>query len=494
MQFGSWRDSIDGGTLDASATNPDLDCRDLHDRYFVIGDDGKAYHTWHPPVKDGCEFRHEHGDNAKDSNIFNYAKGYPPFGYAAAQQGGHAGTRVEGHFGHKVVVANDVRLGVGNPQNDGETNIRSAGIICQWFSKLHQGAFSTDAVSNHLHEYFLNLQCQNDGQARLDGFTPNPGANDIQFAVKGLAQWGLPNTIEILGMKLPGGSKKLDDTPSQVVSELALPWNGNISPVTPAQPAVPGDASGGMREFEDIHSRRWLSWDYPSAMKQPELWSGNSGMPSIYIPNGGSLRFAPYYVVKNPIRLLQPDYVSTLGLDDEAPSSDQNVSYIVKPTVEWCYSDDFPRMRIENRFCSILPETYPGPDYWKSADSPFNATVRALNFKEIAYKNQAGPATWCTDSFGNDPSNVNTEGKCPGKVLQRGNSRDNSHWNNFLNTGQNVNSSLERWEFGYDKNTSTWTADRKTPSPDANGNFNSSGIGFEWIINHGNAQGVRSPN
>jgi len=449
-------------------------------------------------VEDGCVFRHEHGDDAKQSNIFDYANGYPPFGYAAAQQGGHSSTRVEGHFGHKVVVANDIQLAVGSPQNDGLSNIRSAGITCQWFSKLHQGAFSVDAISNHLHEYFLNLQCLNDGQPRTDGLTPNQGANDIQFSVKGLVQWGLPNMIEILGMSIPGRMKNLNDTPSQVASELPLPWNGEIRPVTPALPDSPGDASGGMREFEDIHSRRWLSWDAPSKMKQPELWSGNSGGPSIYMPNGGSLRFAPYYVVKNPIRMLQPDYVSRLGLNDNAPSSETEFSYVVKPTVEWCYQaqpgDGSPRMRIENRFCSILPETYPGPDYWKSAESPFNATVRAVNFKDIVYRNQSGPAAWCTDSFGNFPSETDAEGKCPGKVLQRGNSRDNSHWFNFLGTGQNVSGSLERWEFGYDSNSRTWNADRKVPTLNDTGNYNSSGIGFEWIINHGNAPGVRSPN
>jgi len=299
-------------------------------------------------------------------------------------------------------------------------------------------------------------------------------------------------------MKIPGGMKQLNDTPSQVVSELPLPWNGNITPVTPALPATPGDGSGGMREFEDIHSRRWLSWDYPSKMKQPELWSGNSGGPSINMPNGGSLRFAPYYVVKNPIRMLQPDYVSNLGLDDEAPTTEANISYFVKPTVEWCYgpagADGSPRMRIENRFCAILPATYPGPDYWKSAESPFNATVRAVNFKDIVYRNQGGPSVWCTDSFGNNPSNATSDGKCPGAVVQRGNSRDNSHWINFFGNGQNVSGSLERWQFGYDNISGTWNADRQTPSPDTNGDYDSSGIGFEWIINHGNAEGVRSPN
>jgi hypothetical protein len=45
---------------------------EVHDRYFVIGPDGRKYRTWHPvtvpidpsnPSRGTCTFAHEHGDN-----------------------------------------------------------------------------------------------------------------------------------------------------------------------------------------------------------------------------------------------------------------------------------------------------------------------------------------------------------------------------------------------------------------------------------------------
>lgn len=107
-------------------------CKDEHDKYWVMGPDDKAYHTWHP-AKDpdtGCVFQHEHGMDPAASKVFDTAGGYPPFGYVHQQlhveEGvvnphghpvGDQHARHEDHFGHKVYVANDTRRATFRPQD-----------------------------------------------------------------------------------------------------------------------------------------------------------------------------------------------------------------------------------------------------------------------------------------------------------------------------------------------------------------------------------------
>ncbi len=70
----------------------------IHDSYFVIGDDGKKYSTWHPAIDPvtGCSFGHEHGADPRTSKANSTM---PAFGYAAEQAG-----MAEAHAGFKVMV------------------------------------------------------------------------------------------------------------------------------------------------------------------------------------------------------------------------------------------------------------------------------------------------------------------------------------------------------------------------------------------------------
>jgi len=146
----------------------------LHDRFSVIGPDGKRYPTWHPAVVTDpatgkpCTFGHEHGDDPGTSDIFGWvathlsAAGYQafagvPFGLAAealnAWADGHPGTpkRAEDHVGYKVDVANDVAL-LGA---DGG----SLGVTCDYLTVVHQGSHSPDALSNNAHELLYATRC-----------------------------------------------------------------------------------------------------------------------------------------------------------------------------------------------------------------------------------------------------------------------------------------------------------------------------------------------
>ena len=151
----------------------------LHDRFSVIGPDGKRYPTWHPPTITNpatgrtCTFGHEHGDDPKTSDIAPWvsehlaAAGYEnyagvPFGLAAEALNtwadGHPGTarRSEDHVGYKVDVANDVPL-LGS---DGG----ALGVACDYLTVVHQGSHSADALSNNAHELLYATRCDDGTQ------------------------------------------------------------------------------------------------------------------------------------------------------------------------------------------------------------------------------------------------------------------------------------------------------------------------------------------
>lgn len=81
---------------------------EVHDRYTVVGPNGKVYRTWHPqrvpldannPNGPSCLFAHEHGDDPRTS-LANPS--LPPFGYIADV----TSHPVEAHEGFKVFVVN----------------------------------------------------------------------------------------------------------------------------------------------------------------------------------------------------------------------------------------------------------------------------------------------------------------------------------------------------------------------------------------------------
>ena len=150
-----------GRTYGAWSPSKPGDCpKWLHDTYWVRGDDGKVYPTWHPPVeydpetKSYCTFGHEHGDNPRGSKAADVG-GMPAFGIVneALAPNTVALQRNEDHFGHKVRVVNDIKMydpKTGKPQT------------CSIALKLHQGTHSPDALVNTAHEIITWGRC--DGQ------------------------------------------------------------------------------------------------------------------------------------------------------------------------------------------------------------------------------------------------------------------------------------------------------------------------------------------
>jgi len=146
----------------------------VHDRYSVIGPDGRRYPTWHPPTTvdpatgQTCTFGHEHGDDPSTSDLYRWVASHLaasgkedfaglPFGQSTealdAFAAAHPGTvkRSEDHVGYKVSVANDVAL-LGA---DGA----ALGTTCDYLTSVHQGSHSPDALSNNAHELVYAVRC-----------------------------------------------------------------------------------------------------------------------------------------------------------------------------------------------------------------------------------------------------------------------------------------------------------------------------------------------
>ena len=523
-------------------------CFARHDRYWTLGDDGYAYHTWHPADDGVCTYLHEHGDNPnptdlsivgdqyldtktglkRKSQAFEYAKGvygsgYPPFGYAmSVYNRTHNKKRGEDHFGHKVVVANSIRMAIGEPQNIG-TDIYDTGIRCDWYSKMHQGSYSADAMTNNIHEYFLNLVCNDDGSAPFVDDIDAQRADVTKISFKTMLNWGNPYLIKEVGggvsfeayVPISNPTSQPDfitvwdavaannnySTHNPVASLLTKVWGG-IDPIPSldTKPTVvngiPLDfAESGSRDFEFfsgfMSKNKWDQWitnasNYDDdGISAPELWSGPSGN-DFKIANEGSLKFAPYYIVKNPSRMLS--------------TNPNNGQLELARTVELCKNAP------KKAFCGEIDNN----SDWKTSTF-FNGSVRALNFKAINLHNPNGPTSWCSDAIGENPTIVNNTNQCNNtltQIRQKASSIDNG-WQGYGNSegticekgsnpshcGEAIVGTIERWSIDYDSQSKLWTTHRKKAKQDGDSShYYGAGMGFEWIINHGNDVGVRVPN
>lgn len=344
-------------------------CRKLHDRYWTRGPladatvdpatrlpsdvEYLAYHTWHPaivrhPAYGVCDFGHEHGNNPElaGDDMFSLFGGWPAFGYVAAKNGYR---RVEDHVGHKVTVAH-FGAALGDGGNTG-SQLYDAGFECRWLSKIHQGSYSTDALRNHIHEYFLALSC-------TDGPGGTPGT---RLSVKFLYTFGEANKFNSLGcLPNPQSVKRVRDMRGKRVRKTRI-----------TKP-LPNEPLNG-REFACYDA---LGWKDPAKLQQVDLWT-----QPISVERGefGSIFLQPYYIVKNPARMMKDS---------------QSVRY----TLDLC------RTIKKTGFCDAAL-AFQGE--WNTAGTPFNGALRALNFKKVAmYSRENEPARWCTDAFGRGGSRL----------------------------------------------------------------------------------------
>jgi len=346
-------------------------CQALHDRYWTSGPDNRAYPTWHPPAAfhpdtgEGCVFGHEHGEDPSTSPVFDYSGGWPPFGYVVKTK---SSQRVEDHFGHKITVAS-FRAGIGNHPQDTASEgvpppaIHDAGFDCHWLSKLHQGSYSLDAFSNHLHEYFLTVRC--DGEP-VDAITIDPWKVNArtEFSIKALVPFGSPNSFSACG-----------DGNFNSINSVTGPNGESLQPAQVTAPVTAEPNPRGFNCFNPVDSK--YSLGIADSLNRYDIWTQPYTVSG---PNNLGIRFQAYYIVKEPARSLNA-------------AVDQ-----IQWTTELCQQN--PGLN----FCAAFENN--GSPAWDSTLSPFRGALRAVNFKRLAiYNNHPDdPDTFCTDVHGKNPS------------------------------------------------------------------------------------------
>ncbi|TDP91552.1 hypothetical protein EDF62_2170 [Leucobacter luti] len=249
----------------------------LHASYQTIGPDGKIYPTWHPAqvtnpaTGELCTFGHEHGADPRSSQLFDWVAafyapddlvaGEPvglPFGYTSEElenyghEHGGMAMRHEDNGGHKVFVANDVKMLDAHRSwlrlSDGSQ------LVCSFLIKQHQGSWSPDATSNNAHESLYAARC-NDGTEIITSI---------------LTRFG--NANEMFGTCAP---------------DTAIPTVGSVLPA--------GD--GGRRIIPTTDCVRANPTDWTLY----ELWESDS---KITAPDGTVLAaFDPWFGIRNPSRM-----------------------------------------------------------------------------------------------------------------------------------------------------------------------------------------------
>ncbi len=136
-------------------TEYDTCSKEIHDRYWVYGPDGKVYPTYHPPIDPatGCTFGHEHGRDPAGSDLADIPF---PFGYVNEQAtAAGVGQGPANHVGHKIEWYNN-----GGYYESGSPN-SSHDQICDVAYKLHIDTHSDNAFANNTHELFNYARCEN---------------------------------------------------------------------------------------------------------------------------------------------------------------------------------------------------------------------------------------------------------------------------------------------------------------------------------------------
>ena len=371
----------------------------LHEKYTVVGPDGKLYPTWHPPtVMDPatgqtCSFGHEHGADPESSDIYGWVKEHMadpehegraglPFGYVSeeldnynADQGANSpyGSRLEEDPGQKVEVANDVKLTKPATEGSPRGYIRfqddagqSRVLTCDYLIKIHQGSHSADATINNAHELFYAMKC-NDGSEILT-MTMTRFGNPNEF----FRSCDPDTKVTTSGSTLPagyGGFRRIPDR--ECVDRYVL--------VSPNQPSA----------YSDL----WSMW---------EIWQSAN---LIRKASGEVLAdYNPRFGVRNPSRYYDPSRPGNVGRTLSAswevdPADDGRVN-------AWPWTG----------VSSLDPFEYRDPR------SPFAGAARDFRIQRTKITNAGGPERWYTDPYG---ENATTEW-FPGAICQLIGNVDNS--------------------------------------------------------------------
>jgi hypothetical protein len=316
--------------------------REIHDRYWTYGPDGKVYPTWHPPVDPitGCAFGHEHGDDPNNfkhgsaGSAYSYAlHSSVPFGYANERlyDIDRVNIRDEDHVGHKIMIGNDMAYGA-----NGQAN----GVRCGMMVKYHQGTHSSDAMSNNLHEVGVFANCNNGMFTRWYSLQP----------------FGRPGFVET------------------TCTEGANNYGYNTTTAVPPNSPV----GGGARNLPDGGCMT------VNGVNMAEDWPVDH---DVILPGGGLFGFGYYFQVANVSRLvdLANPAAPTMG----------------RPA-EFCYRATHPGYNAPE--CTALRAQGVVP--WNDRRSPWKGSARLVHFNQFTADDPSGRTVWYTDVFGKNASST----------------------------------------------------------------------------------------
>ncbi len=338
----------------------------MHDRYAVVGPDGKLYPTWHPPVDpaSGCRFGHEHGRDPRGSTLYS-TTGAIPFGLAneALDTWDPSGMRHEDHVGHKIEWENGVQL-----QRSENGQRVAIGVTCDFLTKIHQGTYSRDAFTNNLHELAYHVRCSD-------------------------------------GTELHATIMVAFGTPGEFVRSCDKATTVAVGPATPAN----SPAGNGVRFIPDRACIEQYILVPPGQFSQfgqglYEDWvSGNY----LRRPDRSQLAyFDPHFAVFSPSRYFE-------GTRSDLTGRSMDACYEVEPNGD----------RAAGGNCDASTSNGANLDVsWDDPRSTLNGLVREVYFNQTVINNAAGAQVWYSDPFGGNASTT----PFPGSIRQRVAALDNT--------------------------------------------------------------------
>jgi len=361
--------SVAAGTRAWSPTVRDTCPKSLHDRFAVIGPDGKRYPTWHPATVvdpatgQRCTFGHEHGRDPHQSNLFRWVADHlsttgreefagVPFGLATEaldqwRVENPTPARAEDNPGYKVDFRNDVRL----VAQDGQ----DLGVTCDYLVRVHQGSHSADAASNNVHDLLYAVRCSDGTQLISDTVARFGDPGKYQRACDPLTQ------VTTTDNGYPGGpGSRLIPDRTCVETTFLVPTGRTTSAYalwekwTADNSLHHGDAGTAIADF-----------DTGFAVYDPARYAATGGL-------GRSLT-ACWETLPNG------NHANGVACDEATAGG----------TISVAYAYDDPR-------------------------SPFNGTDRETYLGGTTLRNGGGPTRWYTDPYGGHASTT----PFPGAVCQ----------------------------------------------------------------------------
>jgi len=361
---------------------------EFHRSFSVVGPDGKLYPSWHPPTAvdpatgQRCTFGHEHGDDPSTSDIYEWVTDFLntspqtsrgiPFGYVSEALDTYAAnsgsvTRHEDNVGHKIIVADDVRLVSQSPRGYVRDEAGDP-ISCDFLIKVHQGSHSGDALINNAHELLYAVRCSDGTEVISSSMSTFGDANEFNRSCDG-------TLVPTAGSDLPdgdGGKRRIPDR--TCVNRDVL---------------VPAPQVSSIWSLYEV-------WESENRLRRAD------GTPLVH--------FDPWFGVRDPARA-------------HAGGVNNSILDLVEVTdltdTDGGRASGYPfDLIIDHEQTHGVELTKPDPA------SPFRGSARDFYLQSTTVTNTGGPTTWYTSPWGDQGRTT----AAPGFVRQHISSSDNSSW------------------------------------------------------------------